>query len=109
MVPVHAKLVEMGFLEWVEERRARVGEGSLFEPRKYARIWNDWILNTAGLKAEGVTVEGLRSNFIEAIGRSADDELVRRLSGQSTGASCDRYLTREGTRRASRIIDRIEY
>jgi site-specific recombinase XerD len=109
MVPVHSKLVEMGFLDWVEERRARVGEGSLFEPRKYARIWNDWVLKVVGLKIEGLTVEGLRLNFIEAISSNADDELVRRLSGQSTGASCDRYLTKEDTRRASRIIDRIEY
>jgi site-specific recombinase XerD len=109
MVPVHSKLVEMGFLDWVEERRARVGEGSLFEPRKYARIWNDWVLKVVGLKIEGLTVEGLRLNFIEAIASNADDELVRRLSGQSTGASCDRYLTKEDTRRASWIIDRIEY
>jgi integrase len=92
MVPVHSKLVEMGFLDWVEERRARVGEGSLFEPRKYGRIWNDWILASAGLKADGVTVEGLRANFAEAMITEAPRPLAMRLTGQAGGPARARLL-----------------
>jgi len=109
IVPVHPRLVEMGFLDWVEKRLGTVGEGRLFEPRKYPRIWNDWILKSAGLKSEGLTVEGLRSNFVQELAALAPQEVYRRLSGQSTGNVASCYSNRMKTRTNSQLISNIEF
>jgi hypothetical protein len=109
MVPVHPVLVQMGFLDWVEHRKTLVGDGCLFEPRKYGRIWNDQILDAAGLKAEGVTVEGLRANFAEAVMARAAQPLGMRLTGQAVGPARARLLERSQIEAAARIIAALEF
>ena len=108
MVPVHPALIAMRFLGWVEERKADVGEGRLFEPRKYTRVWNDRVLDAAGLKAEGVTVEGLRANFAEAVMATAPQYLAMRLTGRVVGPAQDRLLDRTETEAAARIVAALE-
>ena len=109
MVPVHPALIDMGFLEWVEERKATVGDGRLFEPRKYARIWNDGVLDAVGLKAERVTVEGLRANFVEIVMATAPWPLATRLTGQAVGPTRARLLDREETEAAVRIVAALDF
>jgi integrase len=109
MVPVHPVLVQMGFLDWVEHRKTLVGDGCLFEPRKYGRIWNDQILDAAGLKAEGVTVEGLRATFVEAVMARAARPLGMRLTGQAVGPARARLLERSKIEAAARIIAALEF
>lgn len=107
MVPVHPALIEMGFLEWVRERQAAIGGGRLFEPRKYARVWNDGILSAAGLKNEGVTVEGLRMNFMEAVLSGANERIAMRLTGQALGPAHERVLDHTDTMIAHGIVSEV--
>ena len=109
MVPVHPALIAMGFLGWVEERKAAVGGGCLFEPRKYARIWNNDVLAAAGLKAEGLTVEGLRANFVDALVASAPWTVAMRLTGKAGGPTEARLLDSSGTAEVARIVAALEF
>jgi hypothetical protein len=109
MVPIHPTLIKLGFLEWVDQRRAAVGDGLLFEPRKYARIWNDGVLDDAGLKAEGVTVEGMRVNFFDAVMSNAPERLAFYLTGQSPGYEDSRVLDDNETTIALRIVSAIDF
>jgi hypothetical protein len=109
MVPVHPALIAMGFLGWVEERKAAVGGGCLFEPRKYARVWNDGVLEAAGLKAEGASVEGLRANFAEAVMASGPTALAMHLTGRTVDPARARLLDSAKTKAAARIIAALEF
>lgn len=109
MVPVHPALIAMGFLGWVEERKAAVGEGRLFEPRKYARVWNDGVLDAAGLKNAGVTVEGLRANFVEVVRLGTPERIVIRLSGQALVPAQARVMDYNDTMNALRIVSEIDF
>jgi site-specific recombinase XerD len=109
MVPVHPTLIKLGFQEWVEKRRAAVGDGLLFEPRKYPRVWNDGVLDAAGLKAEGMTVEGMRVNFVEAVTSNAPERIALYLTGQLPSSADARVLDDTETTIALRIVSAIDF
>ena len=108
MVPVHPALIAMGFLGWIEERKAAVGDGRLFEPHKYARVWNDGVLDAAGLKTEGVTVEGLRATFVEAVLSGAPERIAMRLTGKTLGPAHERVLHHTDTMIALEVVSAID-
>jgi integrase len=102
-IPVHAMLVKLGFVKYVEEVRRREGDQAFLFPlvapnrgRAGAPAWSKWFGRT--LRAQGVTdtnkvFHSFRHGFKDALTqKSVDEELRKALMGHAWGSKRPRGL-----------------
>jgi integrase len=109
LVPIHSELIKMGFLDWVALRRVEAPDETLFEKRKYGRIWNDRILPAAGVKEDLTCTYSFRHNFEDGLKEVVQDETKQRLMGHTTKAMGGRYGNGTVTRAQARAIEKLDY
>ena len=101
-VPVHPRLVEVGFLEYVEARRKVEPTGRLFpdvtlatggQPSKAFSKWFSRYLRDIGLKRPELTFHGFRHTFIRAIrDAKVPDSRIKAIVGCCSAWNIDPLL-----------------
>lgn len=116
-MPLHAFLIELGFLSYVEEQRKK-GNKRLF-PDIVRKDPEDSMgdafckkfrygLDKLGIK--GVVPYGLRHNAITAMAGHSDDATKRRyLQGHALGGQDDRYIKGMPITELKKLVDTITY
>jgi integrase len=109
VVPVHPQLSELGFLEFVEQRRADGEKAWLFPmiaPDKpgAAEAWTKWFgryIRSIGIRDKAKVFHSLRHNFVDALrAAGVDEELRSALAGHGWMNSINRrYGAKEMLRR----------
>ncbi len=95
-VPLLPKVMELGFLDYVEERRREGGEeGRLFPVFDHSKWVNDSFLKKLGIKERTTCLHSLRHNFVQSVDRCfldrASDRFRFRLTGHVEGDARSRY------------------
>ena len=95
-IPIHADLVEFGFLEFIE----RCGNERVFSERmpnkagKFSDAYGKWFrrfLVEIGVKRPKVDFHSFRHNFVDACDGRMPDDIIKRLKGDARGGTLDRY------------------
>ena len=120
-IPIHAQLIELGFLQFLEETRAR-GERAWLFPQVApgttgARAYSKWFgryIGSQGVTDTAKVFHSFRHNFTDAL-RIADvaDGVSRALVGHTQGGVHGRYGAKEMAarfrHRLSEAIARVAY
>lgn len=125
VVPVHPQLIEMGFLNYVAERRKQGEQAWLFPSvapdqkgalRAWAKWWGRHLRNHVGVKDANKVFHSFRHGFQDALRQATPDEELRdALAGRSSGKSVSRrygakaMLERWGVNALKSAIDKINY
>lgn len=125
VVPVHPQLIDIGFLNYVAERR-KDGEQAWLLPtvapdqkgalRAWAKWWGRHLRNHVGVKDTNKVFHSFRHGFQDALRQATPDEELRdALAGRSSGKSVSRrygakaMVERWGVRALKAAIDKIDY
>lgn len=122
MVPIHAELIRLGFLEYVDALRS-AGRVRLFEELKHDPVkgygkaagkwFNDRLLGKRlGIARDGrTTFHSLRHNFASALSRSAATDIQRAdlMGHKREGSTTDRRYTKTEMLELKACIDQIRY
>jgi integrase len=125
VVPVHPQLIEIGFLNYVEERRKEGEQAWLFPTvapdqkgalRAWAKWWGRHLRDHVGVKDTNKVFHSFRHGFQDALRQATPDEELRdALAGRSSGKSVSRrygakaMLERWGVKALKGAIDKIGY
>jgi hypothetical protein len=125
VVPVHPQLIEIGFLNYVAERRKEGEQAWLFPTvapdqkgalRAWAKWWGRHLRNHVGVKDTNKVFHSFRHGFQDALRQATPDEELRdALAGRSSGKSVSRrygakaMLERWGVKALKEAIDKISY
>jgi hypothetical protein len=125
VVPVHPQLIEIGFLEYVAERRKEDEQAWLFPTvapdqkgalSAWAKWWGRHLRDHMGVKDTKKVFHSFRHGFQDALRQATPDEELRdALAGRSSGKSVSRrygakaMLERWGVKALKFAIDRINY
>jgi hypothetical protein len=95
-VPILPKLIELGFLDYVADRRREDGEVTpLFPIFDFSKFVNESLLKDLKIKDERTCLHSMRHNYVQAIDRSfldrASDRFRFRLTGHTEGDARSRY------------------
>ncbi|MGQ4273539.1 site-specific integrase [Terrihabitans sp. B22-R8] len=106
LVPVHASLIELGFSEFLQERRAsgelKLFPGLTYDPkngwgRSLGRWVNDEFLDELGLKKKGVSFHTFRHTVITRLLQSKIDQpIVQAIVGHTRGGVTQQHYFGEG-------------
>jgi integrase len=125
VVPVHPQLVELGFLDYVAQRRGD-GEGAWLFPavapdrpgalRAWSKWWGRYLRGNVGITDTDKVFHSFRHGFQDALRRATPDEELRdALAGRSSGKSVSRtygakaMLERWGVKALKAAVDKIDY
>ena len=122
VIPIHSKLVALGFLDYVEAMRKRDGKGRVFPEIKldsrgtYSGAPSGWLnayLRRIGVKSDASkNVHSLRHGVADALRQNGVlDELVGLILGHVRATTTQRYGTIDAGTLAQRVevIEKIEY
>ena len=119
LVPIHDKLIEMGFLDFVEHKRAANNSSRLFDDANlasdntYSSIFSKWFsryLTNLKIKTDKTSFHSLRHNLkdnFREVGES--DELVENFMGRSTGSTGEAYGSGFSIQRQHEAINKIKF
>ena len=119
LVPIHSKLIESGFLDFVSEKNARGKSKRLFEDAKiasdktYSSVFSKWFsryLKNIGIKTDKTSFHSLRHNikdYFRDVGES--DELAENFVGRSTGSTGEAYGSGFSLRRMHEAVHKIQF
>lgn len=125
VVPVHPQLIEIGFLNYVAERR-KEGEQAWLLPtvapdqkgalRAWAKWWGRHLRDHVGVRDTNKVFHSFRHGFQDALRQATPDEELRdALAGRSSGKSVSRrygakaMLERWGVKSLKTAIDKISF
>jgi site-specific recombinase XerD len=120
-IPVHPYLIERGFFEYVEKRRAEAKDGRIFPRYDYSGWWNDkpspkyprriGFLTRIGIKSATKNFHSFRHSFRDALKPATPDKEARdRIMGHfPEGTGAERYGSRDLLPHESEIIDRVVF
>lgn len=125
VVPVHPQIIEIGFLNYVAERRKEGEQAWLFPTvapdqkgalRAWAKWWGRHLRTHVGVKDTNKVFHSFRHGFQDALRQATPDEELRdALAGRSSGKSVSRrygakaMLERWGVKALKAAIDKINY
>lgn len=125
VVPIHPQLIEIGFLDYVAERREAGEQAWLFPTvapdqkgalSAWAKWWSRYLRNHMGVKDTNKVFHSFRHGFQDALRQATSDEELRdALAGRSSGKSVSRkygakeVLRRWGIAALKTTIDKISY
>lgn len=125
VVPVHPQLIDIGFLNYVAERRKDGEQAWLFPTvapdqrgalRAWAKWWGRHLRNDVSVKDTNKVFHSFRHGFQDALRQATPDEELRdALAGRSSGKSVSRrygakaMLERWGVKALKGAIDKINY
>ena len=120
VVPVHKELAKIGFLKFVEQRRALAGDHSAFFPLLtqgpkggYGEVWSKWFgrhIRAIGVSDKASVFHSFRHGFKDALrAAGVSEDLNDALTGHSGGGVGRRYGAKEMMRRfgLERLADAI--
>ena len=119
LVPIHAKLIESGFLDLVSEKNTRGKSKRLFEDAKiasdktYSSVFSKWFsryLKNIRIKTDKTSFHSLRHNikdYFRDVGES--DELAENFVGRSTGSTGEAYGSGFSLRRMHEAVHKIQF
>jgi len=119
LVPIHKKLIELGFLNFVNDKRTTNTSPRLFEDAKlasdktYSSTFSKWFsryLKNLGIKTDKTSFHSLRHNmkdFFRQIEES--DELAENFMGRSTGSTGESYGSGFSVERFNKALHQIKF
>jgi integrase len=119
LVPIHFKLIELGFLDLVAEKRDRDKSKRLFDDAKlasdntYSSVFSKWFsryMRNIGIKTNKTSFHSLRHNmkdYFRDVGES--DELAENFVGRSTGSTGESYGSGFSLRRMHEALHKIDF
>jgi integrase len=109
-IPVHPKLIELGFLAWVEQRRKASANGRIFVDYRYGNWWNQVFTVDVGVKTDRLVFHSFRHNMADALRDATEsDETRDRFMGHWRSSTGKLYGGRDLTKSESHVIDRVVY
>jgi integrase len=108
-VPIHPKLIELGLLEYIEERRKVSKNGRVFPSYRYSNFFNQEFLVKINIKAPDKTFHSFRHNFRDALRPLGQEEGMARLMGHFREGTGAHYGSRDLLQYESDMIDGVAY
>lgn len=110
-VPIHPFLLQAGFCEFVEGRRAVSVDGRIFPSYRYGRFFNDTLLHdTLHIKQPEISFHSLRHNFKDALRDATDDLEARdRLCGHAVPGMSAVYGKKFVSAEEATAIDKVRF
>lgn len=118
-VPIHRRLVELGFREFVEERQAAAKEGRLFHDIHVSNTgghggefskWFGRAVARLGLKKPGLVFHSFRHGFVDALRElNAPDYVIKRIVGHASSNVTDSYGSGASLKTCGEWIDKIAF
>ena len=119
LVPLHKKLVELGFLKFVEDKRAASNSPRLFDDAKlandntYSSTFSKWFsrhLEKLGIKTDKTSFHSLRHNLKDSFREAGEsDELAENFMGRSTGSTGEAYGSGFSIKKQHQAINKIKF
>jgi integrase len=119
LVPLHKKLVELGFLKFVEDKRAASNSPRLFDDAKlandntYSSTFSKWFsrhLEKLGIKTDKTSFHSLRHNLKDSFREAGEsDELAENFMGRSTGSIGEAYGSGFSIKKQHQAINKIKF
>jgi hypothetical protein len=76
-IPVHPKLVELGFLAWVEARKKVSTNGRIFVDYRYGNWFNQVFSVAVGVKTDRLVFHSFRHNMADALRNATESDETR--------------------------------
>ena len=119
LVPIHKRLIELGFLDFVRDKKTTNTSPRLFEDAKlasdktYSSTFSKWFsryLNNLGIKTDKTSFHSLRHNLKDSFREAGvSDELAENFMGRSTGSTGEAYGTGFSLKKQHEEINKIAF
>jgi hypothetical protein len=127
VVPIHPQIIQLGFLEYVAQRKAEDGDKAWLFPavspdqrggrKAWAKWWGRYLRDHIGLEDRSLVFHSFRHGFQDALRRATPDEELRdALAGRSSagksisrGYGAKQMLQRWGVQRLHETICNVSF
>ena len=127
VVPIHPQIIQLGFLEYVTQRKAEDGDKAWLFPaiapdqrggrKAWAKWWGRYLRDHIGIEDPSLVYHSFRHGFQDALRRATPDEELRdALAGRSSagksvsrGYGAKQMLQRWGVQKLHDVISAVSF
>ncbi len=119
LVPLHRRLIALGFLEFVSSRRTTTGNPRLFRDVPFAKTgggggeFSKWFgrrMTALGLKRPGLVFHSFRHRFIDEMRESgAPSYVIKAIVGHEGGDTTDKYGSKPSAALCKQWMDKLSF
>ena len=127
VVPIHPQIIQLGFLEYVTQRKAEDGDKAWLFPaiapdqrggrKAWAKWWGRYLRDHIGIEDPSLVYHSFRHGFQDAFRRATPDEELRdALAGRSSagksvsrGYGAKQMLQRWGVQKLHDVISAVSF